>query len=199
MSEQVDLLSMTRATADAECLHSVKPPLGFKDATFLGNAVTCTVDHKGEVKDWIGDDRVFDLWHYFLNHQLVVTYNGMGFDYPLWGGSLWGAQDMKAKTFFEKSLKGRTIDLCKDFNEALGKRVKLQDVSVPTLGDAKEMEGGFAPDHWRAGRCMEVIEYCRGDIRRTDQLFVLAASGQPLKVRTKDGQEREFKCTPKIR
>ena len=161
-----NLLQMTRVTADAECLHSVKPPLGFKDATYLGNAVTCTVNQAGEIKDWIYDSSVFAMWHYFLNHQLVVTYNGLGFDYPLWGGSLWGAQHLKAKNFFEESLKGRTVDLAKDFSESLGRRIKLTDVSVPTLGDAKEMEGGHAPDHWREGRCMEVIEYCRGDIRR---------------------------------
>lgn len=194
-----DLLQMSRCTADAECLFSVKPPFKFSDAHFLGNAVTCTVSNGQEVKDWIENASVLNMWRYMLKHQLIVTYNGLGFDYPLWGGAMLGPEALEAKKFFEKSLKGRTVDLARDFQEALGVRVKLNDVSVPTLGDAKELDGGFAPDHWREGRCFEVIEYCRGDIRRTDALFVKAASGEPLKVKTKDGQIREFTCTPKIR
>lgn len=194
-----DLLKMSRVTADCECLRSVKPPYSFGKAEYLGNAVTSTVSNGKEYKDWIYDQAVFPMWKYMITHDLVITYNGVGFDYPLWGGSMLGPEHMEAKKFFEKSLKGKTIDLCKDFQEALGVRVSLQNVAVPTLGDAKEMEGGFAPDHWRAGRCSEVIEYCRGDIRRTDALFVMAASGQPLKVKTKDGQIREFTCIPKIR
>jgi hypothetical protein len=195
----MDLLSLSRVTVDAECLRSVKPPMNFNDANYLSNAVTCTVQNGKEVKDWIGDSSIFRLWKYLITHQLVITYNGLGFDYPLWGGALYSPEDNEAKRFFEKSLKGKTVDLCLDFKEALGIRVKLGDVSVPTLGDVKEMNGGFAPDLWRDGKCFEVIEYCRGDIRRTDNLFILAASGKPLKVKLKDGQIREFFCKPKIR
>ena len=199
MSEQKDLMGLSRTTADAECLRSVKPPYTFGKSEYLGNAVSCTVSTLDGVKDWVGDGQVFAMWKDMIKHDLVVTYNGVPFDYPLWGGSMLGPEHMEAKKFFEKSLKGKTIDLCKDFQEALGVKVSLNNVAIPTLGDAKEMEGGFAPDHWRAGRCMEVIEYCRGDVRRTDALFVLAASGQTLKVKTKSGEIREFTCTPKIR
>lgn len=194
-----ELLSKSRITADAECLRSVKPPYSFGKSEYLGNAVTCTVSTIDGIKDWIYDQAIFPMWKDMIKHDLVVTFNGIGFDYPLWGGSILGPEHLEAKKFFEKSLKGKTIDLCKDFQEALGIRVGLNNVAIPTLGDAKEMEGGFAPDHWRAGRCFEVIEYCRGDIRRTDELFKIAASGGTLKVQTKDGQIREFKCTPKIR
>jgi hypothetical protein len=194
-----DLLSMSRITADAECLRSVKPPYTFGKSEYLGNAVTCTVSSLDGIKDWIGDNTIFAMWKDMVKHQLIITFNGISFDYPLWGGSMFGPEHIEAKRFFEKSLKGKTIDLLKDFQEALGVRVGLNAVAIPTLGDAKELEGGFAPDHWRAGRCMEVIEYCRGDIRRTENLFLKAAAGEELKVQTKDGQIRTFKCTPKIR
>jgi len=194
-----DLLKMPRITADAECLRSVKSPYSFGASEYLGNAVTCTVSSVDGVKDWVGDGQIFPMWKDMIKHDLIITFNGISFDYPLWGGSMLGPEHMEARKFFEKSLKGKTIDLLKDFQEALGVRVGLNAVAIPTLGDAKEMEGGFAPDHWRAGRCMEVIEYCRGDIRRTEELFKIAAAGGVLKVKTKDGQIREFRCTPKIR
>jgi len=194
-----NLLELSRITADAECLHDVKPPYSFGKSEFLGNGVTCTVSSIDGIKDWVLDASIFPMWKDMIKHDLIITFNGVSFDYPLWGGSMLGPEHMEAKKFFEKSLKGKTIDLIKDFHEALGVRVGLAAVAVPTLGDAKEMEGGFAPQHWRAGRCLEVIEYCRGDIRRTDDLFVLAAKGESLKVKLKTGEIREFKCTPKIR
>jgi len=194
-----DLMTMSRITADAECLRSVKAPYSFGKSEHLGNAVSCTVSSIDGIKDWIGDQSCFPMMRDMAKHQLVITYNGVNFDYPLWGGAALGYDNPVAKRFFEKALKGKTIDLAKDFQEALGIKVKLTDVSIPTLGDAKEMEGGHAPDHWRAGKCMEVIEYCRGDIRRTEGLFVIAASGGTLKYKTKDGSIKEFKCMPKIR
>ena len=199
MTEKVDLLKLSRITGDAECLRDVSPPFSFGKAEYLGNSVTCTVSSLHGVKDWIGDQAIFPMWKDIVQHDLFITYNGLGFDYPLWGGSMLGPEHPEARKFFEKSMKGKTIDLAKDFSETLGIRVKMQDVAIPTLGDAKEMEGGYAPQHWRAGRCMEVIEYCRGDIRRTEALFVLAAEGGTLKYKTKQGTIKEFKCTPKIR
>lgn len=184
---------------DAECLRDVAPPYSFGASQFLGNAVTCTLTKEGEFKDWVGDQSIFPMWKYLIGFDVFVTFNGVGFDYPLWGGSMLGPEHIEARKFFEKSFKGKTVDLCLDFFEALGVRVGLNAVAIPTLGDAKEMEGGFAPQHWRSGRCFEVIEYCRGDNRRTMDLFLKAIAGEELSVKLKDGSIRKFKCTPKLR
>lgn len=195
----MDLTGKKIVAVDAECLRDVSPPFTFDRSEFLGNAVTCSVNHLGEYKDWIGDGSIFSFYKYLMSYDIIVSWNGISFDYPLWGGSMLGAEHIEARKIFEKSFKGRTVDLCVDVKETLGVRTRLQAVAVPTLGDVKEMDGGFAPQHWRNGRCMEVIEYCRGDVRRTLNLFTLAASGQALKVQTKDGQIREFTCNPKLR
>jgi hypothetical protein len=195
----MDLTGKKIVAIDAECLRDVNPPYTFGASQFLGNSVTCSVDHNDEYKDWVGDGSIFSFYKFLLQFDIVVGYNTIDFDYPLWGGSMLGPEHIEARKIFEKSFKGKTVDLCKDFNETLGVRVRLQAVAVPTLGDAKEMDGGYAPQHWRAGRCMEVIQYCRGDVRRTMGLFMLAAAGKPLKVETKDKQIREFTCEPKLR
>ena len=187
-------------TGDAECLHDVKTPFSFGASEFLGNAVTCTLTDQGEFKDWVGDGTIFAMWKYMLNFDILLTFNGVNFDYPLWGGSILGPEHLEARKFFEKSFKGRTIDLCLDFHEALGIRASLASVAVPTLGDAKEMSGGFAPQHWRAGRCFEVIEYCRGDVRRTFGLLDKIMKGEKLKYDDKKNNRIiEFECTPKLR
>lgn len=186
-------------TADAECFRDVRPPFSFGAAEYLGNAVTCTLTQDGEFKDWIGDQSVFPMWKYLISHDVLLTFNGLNFDYPLWGGSILGAEHLEARKFFEKSFKGRTVDLCLDFFDALGVRVGLNSVAIPTLGDAKEMSGGFAPQHWRNGKCLEVIEYCRGDVRRTYGLLEIIMRGEKLKHQKKDGTIIEFNCVPKLR
>lgn len=195
----MDLTGKKIVAADAECLRDVSTPFTFGASQFLGNAVTCTFTNTGEYKDWVGDGSIFSFYKYLLSFDIIVTYNGQNFDFPLWGGSMMGAEHMEARKIFEKTFKGRHVDLCLDFQEALGVRTSMKSVAVPTLGDEKEMEGGFAPQHWRAGRCMEVIQYCRGDSRRTLDMFTLAAAGKELKVATKTGDIRTFKCEPKLR
>lgn len=186
-------------TIDAECLRDVKPPYSFDKSEFLGNAVTCTLTNDGEYKDWVGDQSIFAMWKYMIQFDIIVGYNTINFDYPLWGGSILGAEHLEAKKFFEKSFKGKTVDLCVDFFDALGTRIKLDSVSIPTLGDAKEMSGMYAPQQWRMGQCLEVITYCRGDVRRTFNLFEKAVAGEKLKHQKKDGAIIEFTCSPKIR
>lgn len=195
----MNLLEMTHVTVDAECLRDVKHPYSFSQAEFLGNAVTCTLSNDGEYRDWVGDVSIQGFWDYIFKFDLIIGYNTINFDYPLWGGSMWGPEHIQAKTFFGKTLANKTIDLAADFKEHFKHNIRLNDVSTPTLGDAKEMDGGYAPFHWRSGRCLEVIDYCRGDVRRTQDLFVMAAKGEELSLKTKQGDIRKFSCLPKIR
>ena len=184
---------------DAECLRDVKPPFGFNNAEFLGNAVTCSVDHKNDIRDWVGNESILLFWRHLLSYDYIVSFNGLGFDYPLWGGCMLTPENYRARSFFKDSFKGKTIDLCLDFYKALGVRVGLDKVSVPTLGDAKELSGAYAPQLWREGKCFEVIEYCRGDVRRTKDLFEMVLNEQELKVKTKDNQIRSFKSGIEVR
>lgn len=195
------MLSKTRVTIDAECLRDVKSPYSFGASQYLGNAVTCSLSNGKIYKDWVRDESVFAFWKYLTGHDLIVGFNTLNFDYPLWGGSILGPEHIEARSFFEKTLRGKTVDLLKDFQETLGVMVGLEAVAIPTLGNEfkKEMAGGFAPEQWRKGNCFEVVEYCRGDVRRTDMLFELACKGEKLKVQLKDGSVKEFTCTPKVR
>jgi len=178
----MNLLEMNRVAYDTECLRDVKPPYSFKEANFLGNAVTCTLANGTDYKDWVLDTNVPALWMYLSQFQLHITWNGPGFDEKLLGGSMLMPEHPKAKTFFNDCFKGRRVDLMKSCAKAMKARfVKLEDVSIPTLGLYKEMEGGFAPEQWRQGKCLEVITYCRSDSKKTDALFLLAVQGKVMK------------------
>lgn len=196
----LDLTGKKFVVLDIECRENVDMKrFTFGEAHFLGIAVACTETHDGVIKDWIHDDHAHLLVEYLLSFDYVVTFNGLGFDYTLLGGSWRGKYDLKAPTIIKQILAGKTIDLCKDFHETLGARVGLKKVTIPTLGEDKLMDGALAPDRWRKRECMEVIMYCRDDVSKTKQLFLKAAAGETLKVQTKEGAIREFKCVPKIR
>ncbi len=184
---------------DAECLRDVKPPFSFQASEYLGNAVTCSLTNDGEYRDWVESRTMTNFFSYLNSFDYVVGYNTLNFDYPLWGGEVKTPEHLAARKLFQTALKGKTIDLCLDFHKAVGQRVGLNSVSVPTLGDMKEMEGGFAPQLWREGKCMEVIQYCRGDVRRTMDLFMLVVNGQKLKHKKKDGNVIEFSSNIEIR
>lgn len=196
----LDLTGKRFASFDIECRENIDGKrFQFREAHFVGIAVACTLSHDGQFRDWVHDESAHLLVEYLLGQDMVVSFNGLGFDYPLLGGSWRGKYDLKAGTIISQILKGKTVDLCKDFHEALGTRVSLKNVTIPTLGEDKLMDGGLAPERWRKRECLEVIQYCRDDVAKTDKLFRIAAAGEPLKVMTKEGAIREFKCTPKLR
>ena len=196
----IDLTGKKIVAVDAECLRDVVTPYTFGASQFLGNAVTCSVTNDDEYKDWILDAGIFPFYKYLLGFDLIIGFNTLSFDYPLWGGSMLGPEHLEARTIFTKTFTGKTVDLCLDFFSALGVRTGLESVSVPTLGDKKEMHGVYAPQLWRQGKCEEVISYCRGDVRRTLNLFLKANAGEELKVQPKNSTDiKIFKCEPKIR
>jgi DEAD/DEAH box helicase domain-containing protein len=195
-----DLRNLKVCFFDIECREDVDGKRNkFDQAQHLGIAVACTLTSDGEYRDWINDDCAFRLFSYLTSFDAVVTYNGCGFDYPVLGGCLLGEYHLAAAKYIEMALKGKTIDLCIDFREALGARVSLQNVVVPTLGESKTMDGAYAPEKWRKGQCLEVIHYCRGDVSLTKKLFDKAINGEDLQVLDKAGNKKSFRVSPKIR
>jgi hypothetical protein len=200
MSELIDLSKKKYVVWDVECREDVDGQRNkFDQSQHLGIAVASTETGDGEIRDWIEDKDAWRLFSYLNQFEVIVSYNGLGFDNPLLGGSMLGEYHLASRGFVGNALKGRQVDLCLDFKEAIGARVRLQNVTIPTLNLAKEMDGGLAPQNWRKGKCLEVITYCRGDVDKTNKLFKLAASGQPLYVLDSQGNKKEFRCQPELR
>jgi hypothetical protein len=196
----VDLTKLRAVMFDVECREDVDGKRNtFGSAQHLGIAVACTLTSDGEFRDWIHDDSAFRLFQYLATFDVIVGWNTLGFDYPLLGGSLRGEYDLMAPKFIETVFRGKTIDLMLDVKEAVGARMKLENVSIATLGLKKEMDGAFAPERWRKGQCLEVITYCRGDVTKTKGIYDKAIKGEPLFCSDSAGNKKQFLCTPKIR
>lgn len=196
----LDLTGKKYVVFDIECREDVDMKRNhFSQAQHLGIAVACAQSYDGEFKDFVHDHSAGRLVNYLAAFDYVITYNGIGFDYPLLGGCFLDEYDLRAPKIIENLFKGRTIDLCKDFHEAVGARVSLNNVAIPTLNIQKSMDGGLAPSNFRKGKILEVIQYCRHDVHMTHELFKKACAGETLKVLNKEGQTKEFKAVPKVR
>ena len=183
---------------DIECERDIGEVLTFDNPEYAGIGVACTLDHEDMERDWIDDKCAFRYFGYLNQFPIIGGYNVINFDFPLLGGSLLGPENQSAKRFVYNNFKGRIIDFAEDCKKALGHKAKLESISIPTLGDHKEMDGKNAPNRYRNGKVLETIQYCRGDNRRLKKLVEMAVNGESLKYKTDNGI-KTFKVQVKLR
>jgi len=92
--------------------------------------------------------------------DLVIGFNVKRFDYQV----LKGYTDFNFK-------KLNTLDILEDVKNCLGFRLSLAHLAENTLGYTKTANGLKALQWWQEGRILEIIQYCRQDVRITRDLF----------------------------
>ena len=122
-----------------------------------------TSDQQMHHYDWLDLERMAAK---IESLDLLVSFNGVGFDAPLLAGCL-----------------GREIpwpphcDLMLPIHDALGYRVSLDDMATANLGITKTGYGGHAPQLWRDGKYGALAAYCARDVELTRDLYMLALRG----------------------
>jgi len=92
--------------------------------------------------------------------DLVVGFNIKRFDYQV----LKGYSDFNF-------LQLNNLDILEEVKNYLGFRLSLAHLSMITLGADKSGDGLQALQWWKQGRILEIIEYCRQDVKLTRDLF----------------------------
>jgi DEAD/DEAH box helicase domain-containing protein len=120
-------------------------------------------------------DSETDRYHVYDKHSLdqlvfhlrtadmVVSFNGDGFDFPLLEALYKDDLDIFV-----------SYDILQAVWDILGKKTKgykLADIVFRTLGLDKTGDGASAPKLWQEGRVAEVIDYCINDVYITKKLF----------------------------
>ncbi len=167
---------------DAETRYDIGAPTAdgtpgtFKDPAKLGLTVACTAENDGPIRDWTVEEQE-DLRWYLREVDLAVGFNSFRFDLALIGG-------VKMGKAFYKFLDGAIVDLFMDLQDKVGmvKGTGLKPLAKWTLGfePKEDVTGAYAPQLWREGKKLEVIDYCRSDVQITRDLFMHGFS-QPLK------------------
>jgi DEAD/DEAH box helicase domain-containing protein len=114
------------------------------------------------------EDRLIDFLEnqipQFIKHlqtfNLVIGFNIKRFDFLV----------LKGYSDFNFSLLN-TIDILEEVEKYLGFRLSLSHLAAVTLGAHKTADGLQALEWWQQGRILEIIEYCRQDVKITRDLY----------------------------
>lgn len=131
----------------------------------LGMCVGCTWSETEGFRDWLEGEA---LWAHLGGFDLVVGFNSYRFDNQVLRGA--------CGTPLDFPLYPQGVDLLLDVQDALGHRISLRALAEATLGRIKLADAEEAPLLWRQGKMWEVIEYCRGDVALTRDLYLYGLS-----------------------
>jgi len=121
------------------------------------------------------------LWKILEQTDLLVGYTSDHFDIPL------------LNKYYPGDLSRiRSVDLLKEIYEALGRRLKLDDVAAGTLGEKKTGHGGQSVRWWKDGEVEKVRAYCLKDVELTKKIFDHALKNGAVKY-MELGKVREVK------
>ena len=112
----------------------------------------------------------------------MVTWNGEHFDIPLLN-----------KYYPGDLTKIKSIDLMKEVQNVLGRRLRLDSVASATLGVSKSGHGLEAVEWWKNGEVDKIIKYCIDDVRITKDLYEYAVKNGSLKYKDVGGALRAVK------
>jgi DEAD/DEAH box helicase domain-containing protein len=101
-----------------------------------------------------------------------VTWNGEHFDIPI------------LNKYYPGDLsKIKSLDLMKEVQLVLGRRLKLDTVAEATLGKNKSGNGLEAIEWWNKGEIDKLIHYCIEDVKITRELYDYALANGCLKYK----------------
>lgn len=146
--------------------------VGSNDPADLDISVLCIHDSlDGQFTSFLEGD-LGKLWPILEQADALVTWNGDHFDIPLLN-----------KYYPGDLTKIKSIDLMKEVQQVLGRRLKLDTVGEATLGRNKSGHGLDAIEWWKNGEIDKIIKYCIEDVRLTRDLYDYAMENKRLKYK----------------
>ncbi len=146
--------------------------VGSNDPVDLDISVVCTHDSLDDsYKSYLEGD-LSKLWPIIEQADALVTWNGDHFDIPLLN-----------KYYPGDLTKIKSLDLMREVQLKLGRRLKLDTVAEATLGVKKSGHGLEAVEWWKTGEIEKIIKYCIDDVKITRQIYDYAVQHKLLKYR----------------
>jgi len=146
--------------------------VGSNNPTDLDISVICIHDSLDNSYQSFLETDFGKLWPLLEQADAFVTWNGDHFDIPL------------LNKYYPGDLTTiKSIDLMREVQLVLGRRLKLDTVGEATLSRNKSGHGLDAIEWWRAGEYDKVIKYCIEDVRLTRDLYDYALAHGHLKYK----------------
>jgi DEAD/DEAH box helicase domain-containing protein len=122
------------------------------DPIDLDLSIMCTYDTKTKIYESYDLNTISTLWPKLEATDIIVTFNGDHFDLPIMN-----------KYYNGDLTKFRHVDLLKEVQKSIGRRVGLDNIAQATLGIGKTWWKNFEID--------KIIEYCKGDVKVTKDIY----------------------------
>ena len=162
---------MRKITLDIETKNLFQD-VGSNDPTDLDMSVVCIHDSSTDQFTSYLEKDFKDLWAIIEHADMLITWNGDHFDIPL------------LNKYYPGDLTNiKSLDLMKEVQLVLGRRLKLDSVGEATLSRNKTGHGLDAIEWWKNGEVDKIIKYCIEDVRLTKDLYEYALANGHLKYK----------------
>ncbi len=162
---------MRKITFDIET-KNIFQDVGSNDPVDLDISVVCIHDSlTDEYSSYLEKD-FKDLWVILEQADMLISWNGDHFDIPLLN-----------KYYPGDLTRIKSLDLMREVQKVLGRRLKLDSVGEATLNRNKSGHGLEAVEWWRTGEVDKIIKYCIEDVRLTKDLYDYAFKNKSLKYK----------------
>jgi DNA polymerase III epsilon subunit-like protein len=146
--------------------------VGRSDPALLDISVVCTYNSDtNEYRSFL-EEEFSELWPIIESADLLVGYNSDHFDIPLLN-----------KYYPGDLTRIKSLDLLKEIQGVLGKRIRLDAVAEATLGKNKGGHGLDAVRWWKEGKIDEIRKYCIEDVRITKEVYEYALENHSIKFK----------------
>lgn len=109
------------------------------------------------------------MWPFFQNASMFITFNGKHFDIPL----------LQKYTTIDLS-KIHHLDIFAEVQKSIGKKIGLDNIASNTLGTSKSANGLQAVAWWNTGEIDKIIKYCEQDVNVTKDVYEYARQNNKL-------------------
>ena len=146
--------------------HDVKS----NDAVALDLSIVCIYDSLNNEYSSFLEEELYKLWSIIEQADMLIGYNSDYFDIPL------------LNKYYQADLTQiKSLDILKEIKDALGKRIRLDQVAEATLGKKKSGHGLQAVTWWKQGEIEKIRKYCLDDVRITKEIYDFALKNSYLK------------------
>jgi DEAD/DEAH box helicase domain-containing protein len=141
--------------------------------------VSCAVLYDSKEDRFIDftENQIEQLIERLQTFDLIVGFNINRFDYQV----LKGYSDFDFRTL-------KNLDILEAVEKYLGFRLSLAHLASATLGESKSADGLQALRWWQEGRLLEIIDYCRQDVKITKDLYRYGRDNRHLLFKDKGNQ-----------
>lgn len=162
---------MRKITFDLETKNFFQD-VGSNDPADLDISVVCIHDSLDDSYKSFLEQDFNKLWPILEQADLLITWNGDHFDIPLLN-----------KYYPGDLVQIKSLDLMREVQKSLGRRLKLDTAAEATLGANKTGHGADAMILWQKGEIEKLINYCINDVKLTKELYDYAIANGKLKYR----------------